>query len=99
MIVPQNPEVGAWKENVGRKMTMRVKPMFGMLMEKYIRQQQDGVYGRWRKRPRSSGYRYGMVNSLPREGNRFQYPVHSWSYGRIRCRAKDRTGDGPHNDT
>jgi hypothetical protein len=34
MIVPCNPEVGAWKENVRRKTARRVKPTSSMLMEK-----------------------------------------------------------------
>jgi hypothetical protein len=34
MIVPCNSEVGAWKENVEKKTTRRVKPTSGMLMEK-----------------------------------------------------------------
>jgi hypothetical protein len=37
MIAPRNPEVGTWKENIGRKTAWRVKPMSVMLIEKYLR--------------------------------------------------------------
>jgi hypothetical protein len=33
---PHNPEVGVWKENVGRRPTQRVKPTSDMLIDKYF---------------------------------------------------------------
>jgi hypothetical protein len=35
MIMPHNPKIGMWKENVQRKPAKRVKPMSDMLIEKY----------------------------------------------------------------
>jgi hypothetical protein len=58
MMKLHSPEVGIWKENVGRRSAQRVKPTSDMLIKKYLRQQQDGVYIRQRKRSRSPGYRY-----------------------------------------
>jgi hypothetical protein len=35
MIEPHNPEIGAWKENMQRKLAKRVKAMSAMLIKKY----------------------------------------------------------------
>jgi hypothetical protein len=37
-MVPHNPEVGVWKENMSRRYSRRVKPTFDMLINKYVRQ-------------------------------------------------------------
>jgi hypothetical protein len=34
MIMPHNPEIGVWKENLQRKSAKRVKPTVAMLIEK-----------------------------------------------------------------
>jgi hypothetical protein len=41
MIKSRNHEVEMWKENVRRKPARRIKPNSSMLIEKYIRQQQQ----------------------------------------------------------
>jgi hypothetical protein len=40
MIKPHSPEVGVWKENLGRRPVRRVNPTSSMLIDKYVRQQQ-----------------------------------------------------------
>jgi hypothetical protein len=41
MIKPHSLEAGVWKDNVARKPACRVKPTSNMLIEKYLRQQQQ----------------------------------------------------------
>jgi hypothetical protein len=41
MIKPCNPEVRVWKENTPRKPSWRVKPTSSMMIDKYVRQQQE----------------------------------------------------------
>jgi hypothetical protein len=41
MMVPHNPEVGAWKENTSQRYSRRVKPTPDILIDKYIKQQQQ----------------------------------------------------------
>jgi hypothetical protein len=35
LIMPHNPEIGVWKENMLQKLAKRVKPMSAMLIKKY----------------------------------------------------------------
>jgi hypothetical protein len=42
LIKPQSLKLGVWKENVGKKASWRIKPTSSMLIEKYLRQRQDG---------------------------------------------------------
>jgi hypothetical protein len=41
MIMPHNPEIGVWKENMLRMPAKRVKPMLAMLIEKYQHQLEE----------------------------------------------------------
>jgi hypothetical protein len=41
MIKPNRPEVGVYKDNVVRRLSRKVKPMCDMLIDKYVRQQQQ----------------------------------------------------------
>jgi hypothetical protein len=84
MIVPRSPKVGPWKENIARRTMQRVKPMSTMVIEKYLRQQQDGVYIRQRKRLRSLGYRYGSINPAPCVRGQLQHLGYAWSRGGCR---------------
>jgi hypothetical protein len=81
IIVPRSPEVGTWKENIARKTTWRVKPTSTMLIEKYLRQLQDGVYIGQRKRPRSLGYRYGPINPASRGRVQLHYLEYARPHG------------------
>jgi hypothetical protein len=38
---PKSPEVGVWKDNVVRRPPKKIKPMCNMLINKYVRQQQQ----------------------------------------------------------
>jgi hypothetical protein len=70
-----------WKENIARRTTRRVKPMSAMLIEKYLRQQQEGVYIRQRKRPRLLGYRFGPINPASRGRGQLQHPEYARPHG------------------
>jgi hypothetical protein len=41
MIMPHNPEISVWKENMLRMPAKRVKPMLAMLIEKYQHQLEE----------------------------------------------------------
>jgi hypothetical protein len=55
IIKPWSPEVGVWKENVRRAPARRIKPTSNMLIDKYLRQQEErrrhqGIRGAKRQR-------------------------------------------------
>jgi hypothetical protein len=62
MMKPQNPGIGKWKENIRLKPACRVKLNSSMLIEKYIRQQQQQKRPQGQQRgfkgERSPGYYY-----------------------------------------
>jgi hypothetical protein len=81
MIAPRSTEVGAWKENVARKATQRVKPTSAILIKKYPRQRQDGVYTTQRKRLRLLGYQYGPINPASHRRGQLQHLGCAWPCG------------------
>jgi hypothetical protein len=90
MIAPRSTEVGAWKENVARKATQRVKPTSAILIKKYPRQRQDGVYTTQRKRLRLLGYRYGPISPASHRRGPLQHLGCAWPCGGgTEGRAKD----------
>jgi hypothetical protein len=79
MIVPHSPKVGTWKENVARKATQRVKLTSAMLIEKYLRQQQDGFTScsaRGRGHPAT-----GPVNPVSHGRGQLQHPGYAQPRG------------------
>jgi hypothetical protein len=75
MMKPKRPEAGVWKENIYRKPAKKVKSMSSMLIEKYVRQQQE------REQPRWSGHkrRWSPDFSDERTGMKcFRNPGKGW---------------------
>jgi hypothetical protein len=68
MMVPRNPEVSVWKENISRRYTRQVRPTSAMLIEKYLRQQQEERQFRTSgvRRERSPPYQFMARNYVER---------------------------------
>jgi hypothetical protein len=81
MIKPRSPEVGRWKENTWQKASRRVKMACDMLIDKYIRQQQEQRDKQMRgfKRRRSPAGGSGYTRWLQRHRDSLGTPMMSHS--------------------